>query len=131
MGGDGGVERFCSAGGSCLNGEQEAQQPKPEQPDPERAWRSGSLRIGTKALLFLSQLLRGWGLQQRGGDDPARPGNEAGSRGRFQPAGPGAVAIEHPEFGEPFGAQWMGWSRDHLALVGSNLISCVESYVSA
>ncbi|KAK2903635.1 hypothetical protein Q8A67_008348 [Cirrhinus molitorella] len=56
------------------------------------------------------------GSSSGGGDDPARPGKEAGSRGRFQPAGPGAVAIEHPEFGEPFGAQWMGWSRDHLAL---------------
>lgn len=32
---DGRVERFCSAGGSCLNGEQEAQQPEPEQPDPQ------------------------------------------------------------------------------------------------
>lgn len=65
VGGDGRVERFCSAGESCLNGEQEAQQTEPEQPDPERARRSGSLRIGTKALLFLSQLLRVWGLQQR------------------------------------------------------------------
>lgn len=95
----------------------------PNQSSPTRKEPGGAGRHGSELRRFCFSLNScGFGGSSGGGgDDPARPGKEAGSRGRFQPAGPGAVAIEHLEFGEPFGAQWMGWSRDHLALVGSKL----------
>ncbi|TRY78960.1 hypothetical protein DNTS_014717 [Danionella cerebrum] len=41
------------------------------------------------------------------------PGKKAGSRDRFQPAGPCALTL-YPEFGVAVEAWWMGWSRDHL-----------------
>ncbi len=102
----------------------------PKQSSPTGKEPGGAGRHGSELRRFCFSLSScGFGGSSGGGgDDPARPGKEAGSRGRFQPAGPGAVAIEHPEFGEAFWAQWMGWSRKHLALVGSDLISCFESY---